>query len=132
MFDVIFDMATITLLGVTIAYAYKLNRKLNMLQSQKGEMASNLQTFSEATETAVIAVEELHVKGEDMAKIIDEKIRKAQLLADEIEFLTIRAEKKIAEIKHTRPGEGGKPSTLNEAQILKALRERDFKAALAG
>lgn len=132
MFDIIFDLATITLLGITIAYAGKLNRKLNALQNQKGELANNLQNFSEATETAVIAVEELHVKGEDVCKVIDDKMRKAQLLADEIEFLTIRAEKKITEFKNLKPGEGGKPNSLTESQILKALRERDYKAALVG
>ncbi len=134
MFDTIFDLATITLLAVTIAYTWKLNRRLATLTNSKGEIASNLRNFSEATETAVVAVEELHVKGEGVCTLIDQKIRKAQEVADEIELLTRRADKKLAEVKNIRPGEvNGQPTQknqLSESEILAALRNRDLRSVM--
>jgi mevalonate kinase len=141
MFDTIFDFATIILLAVTIAYSWKLNQRLALLTNEKSPIAENLESFTNATETAVIAVEELHVRGEEICKMIDEKIKKAQQIGDEIEILTSRVDRKVAEIRPTRAVAptteaaevpktlGGKIST---SHFLKALKDKEFKEALFG
>jgi hypothetical protein len=142
MFDTIFDFATIILLAVTITYSWKLNKRLSQLTNDKSPIAENLASFTTATETAVIAVEELHVRGEEICKLIDEKIRKASQTADELEILTARVDRKVADIRPTRapeapvvqseaPGKSmnGKIST---SQFLKAMKDREFRDALFG
>ena len=131
MFDMIFDFATIALLATTIGYSWKLNKKLEKLSDPKSAIAQNIDTFSAATETAAVAVEELQVKGEEICKAIDEKIRKAQILADEMEFLTLRANRKVAELKNAKNSvsERTASNSTAEMQLLKALKDREFQEA---
>lgn len=139
MLNYIFDATIITLLAVTIAYAVRLNGKLNLIKNQKQDFANNIKAFSDATESAIIAVEELHIKGEAICKLIDEKIRRAQLMGDEIDFITNRGGKQLMALKaldskqnetQPRPALNGQVNSIAEAQLLKALRDREFKEAL--
>ncbi len=137
----ILDGTVIFLLLITINYAIRLSAKLNVIKNQKQEFAANIKAFSEATEAAILAVEELHVKGENVCKIIDEKIKKGELMGDEIEFLINKAAKKLAEMNSshaqvaaTLPNSATRApvqvNSIAEAQLLKALRDREFKEAL--
>lgn len=135
-----FDVTLMALLIVTIGYAIRLNSKLNIIKNQKQDFANNIKAFHDATEAAIVAVEELHIKGEQICRTIDEKIKSANLMADEIEFITNRA-KKLEILKNSvqqqRPQavlEARQPhvNSIAEAQLLKAMRDREFKDALNG
>ncbi len=137
----IIDGVIIVMLMVTIAYAIRLSGKLNLLKNQKQDFANNIRAFQEATESAIIAVEELHIKGENVCKLIDEKLKKASLVNDDIEFITDRARKtlmglKASEIKPAastnRYAANLSINSLADAQLVKALREREYKEALNG
>lgn len=138
------DATIMVLLLITIGYAIRLNGKLNLLRNQKQDFANNIKAFHDATEAAIKAVEDLHIKGENVCKLIDEKIKKASLANDEIEFVTDRARKTLMGLKALE-NSGAKPAastnryaqnlsinSLAEAQLVKALREREFKEALNG
>lgn len=137
----IIDGVIIVMLMVTITYAMRLSSKLNLLRNQKQDFANNIRAFQEATEAAIIAVEELHIKGENVCKLIDEKIKRASLTNDEIEFITDRARKTLMGLKasETKPVANTNRyaanlsiNSLAEAQLMKALREREYKEALNG
>lgn len=139
MVDLFLDVTIMVLLAVTIAYATRLNGKLNIIKNQKQDFANNIKAFHEATEAAIRAVEHLHAEGEKICKEIDEKIKKGQLMGDEIEFIVNRA-KKLEIMKNTASQqlqpvlEARQPhvNSIAEAQLLKAMRDREFKEALNG
>ena len=137
----IIDGVIMVMLLVTISYAIRLNGKLNLLRNQKQDFANNIKAFHEATEAAIVAVENLHIKGENVCKLIDEKIKKASLTNDEIEFVIDRARKTLMGLKtiETKPAATTNRyaanlsiNSLAEAQLMKALRDREFKEALNG
>lgn len=145
MISLVLDVTIMVLLAVTIGYAIRLNGKLNIIKNQKQDFANNIKAFHDATEKAIVAVEELHVRGEDICKLIDEKIRNGQLMGDEIEFIVNRAKKleimrnvatrQQPQVQFQQPVlEVRQPhvNSIAEAQLLKAMRDREYKEALNG
>ena len=129
----ILNGSVVILLVVTIVYAIRLNGKLNLIKNQKQEFATNIKAFNDAAETAIVAVEELHIKGEAVCKLIDEKIKRAGIAGDEMEFMLSCVNKKIASVKLPQVAEHIRERPVNsfaEGQLIKALREREFKEAL--
>ena len=139
MTGIILDSVVMVLLLITIGYAMRLSAKLNIIKNQKLDFAANIKAFHEATEAAIVAVENLHVKGENVCKLIDEKIKAAGLINDEIEFISERARKQLIGLKALDIKQAPAPiahraavNSLAEAQLMKALREREYREALNG
>lgn len=140
MIGIILNVTVITLLTITIVYVARVNAKLSLLKSQKHDFAAAIKTFNDTTEAAIVAVEELHIKGEEVCKMLDERIKRAQLMGDEIEFITSRAKKHLIGLKAlesktstpvvAEPIRHHVGHSLAEAQLLKALRDREYKESL--
>lgn len=85
-FSLILDMLLAVLLVVTIGYAVLLNRRLGLLRADRTELEKIAVTFGEAT---VRAEESLsHLKHN--AESLQERLAKAQSLADDLSFLVDR------------------------------------------
>lgn len=170
--DLVFDLTIMVMLLVTIVYAWRLNAKLNTIRGHKAQLKANIQAFHDATKDAVKAVKDLQVKGQNVCKDIDDKIKKASLAADEIDILIASANKKLSETKahisesrvqeprmhettgfddlleepyssnfsvssmrrklnrNSHQGATKKFNSINEAELAKALREKQFRDAL--
>lgn len=177
--DLVFDITIMSLLVVTIIYAWRLNGKLNTIRNHKAELKANIAEFYKATERATSAVKNLQKEGQTVCKNIDGKISKARLTADEMDFLIGRANRKMMEVEEnkaqapspthasTSSASGldtsydnlldevlnvprfetqqaprkpvaasqnlsSKFNSVNEAQLAKALRDKQYRDALVG
>jgi seryl-tRNA synthetase len=136
MTNLIIDGIIMVLLTFTIIYAVKLNSKLSIIRSQKDLLANNLRAFTEATEAAILAVEELQTKGESVSKQIEVQIKKGQTMADDIEFLLNRTTKRMQELKTDElkakvAAGNAKVTNLSQEDIARLLREKQEKQAYA-
>ena len=164
--DLFFDITIMTLLMVTIVYAVRLNKKLNLIRNHKLELRANIQAFREATEDANKTVVSLQKQGKNLCKEIDQKISNARKTSDEIDFMLTRARKtllslnepKEAKVQPIRQPQAVRPAptqltreqqierrlraanveidaaeshvSLSEQELLKVMRDREFKQAL--
>ena len=129
---IFFDLIVISLLLVTIVYAWKLNNKLNIIRNHRAELRTNVEAFYDATTKATKAVEDLKKQGQTMCKEIENRIAKANTVSDEIDFLIARASRKVTEVKDTYRDQREKIGSLAEAELIKALRDHEYRQALAG
>jgi hypothetical protein len=180
--DLFFNITIMSLLLVTIVYALKLNSKLNIIRNHKVELKANIEAFYTATEKANKAIKDLQKQGKELCVEIDQKVSKARLTSDEIDFLLTRARKTLLSLnedkqtpsvaesnaqklynlaqQRTEPSiqSVSKPVkltreqiieqrlnaankeassnddylSLSEQQLLKAMRDREYKQALMG
>lgn len=181
--ELTFDLTIMLMLMITIVYAWRLNRKLNDIRTHKAELKANVEAFYKATDRAVEAVKDLKWEGTQVCKDIEDKITKARLAADEIDFMVTRANRKanemkeegfarsdfeqpvefaepatkgfadedfvdFQEVKATRPApklaskqsaksikikdNNGKVNSIAEAELVKALREKQMRDAMVG
>ena len=131
--DLFFDLTIMALLLVTIVYAVRLNSKLNTIRNYRAEFTSNVEAFYDATDKATKAIDKLKKEGEQICKEIEAKISKARLTADEVDFLTSRANRKVLEIREEQEKLGDDVvgfKSVAEAELYKAMRDREFKEAL--
>ena len=126
----ILNIVVIVMLAATIIYSARLSRKLNVIRSHKDELAISLASFNSATESAIIAVEELQVKGEKVCRQIEEHIKKGQITADDIEFLIDRASKRMKDMEG-KDAAGARQQKLggySEADLVKLLRQKQSQS----
>ncbi len=72
------------LLLVTVAYCLMLNRRLSALRGNQGEMRKMLADFTAATQAAENSVNHLKLASDHAGAALDQKIRDARALADEL------------------------------------------------
>jgi len=124
------DGLIILMLAVTIIYAVRLNSKLAVIRNQKDELAANLKAFASATDAAITAVDNLQQKGEKICSKIEASINKAQVAADDIEFLIDRASKRTREFEaktaanNTANIKPAKIGGLSESELVHLLRQK--------
>ncbi|MEO5338608.1 MAG: DUF6468 domain-containing protein [Magnetospirillum sp. WYHS-4] len=85
-FALLLDILVAVLLAVTIVYSVILNRRLGVLRQDKAELERVAATFGEATRRAEDSIGRLR----DMADTLQEQIKKAQALRDDLAFLMDR------------------------------------------
>lgn len=134
--SLVLDVIIMVMLTATIFYSARLSKKLTIIRSQKDELAANLVAFNNATDAALLAVEELQVKGEKICRQIEESIKKGQVTADDIEFLIDRAAKRVKEMDAMVQKSSPKPAVNNntiggysEADLVKLLRQKQAQVA---
>lgn len=83
----IMDIIVASLLCVTIAYCWRLNGRIRILQDSKGELAQLIRQFDESTERTSNSIQELQVAGRKITDSIAGKIEKANYIADDLSFM---------------------------------------------
>jgi len=112
------DVLTVLLLIATICYAVLLNRKLNRLRDNKGEMEAVIARFIEATDHARAGLEGLRDHASESGESLQKGLTQSSGRIEELAFLIERAEsasKRLDESISTArashaPTEAAKPS----------------------
>lgn len=106
-FALILDMLIAILLIATIAYAVMLNRRLTDLRKDQSELEKLAQSFNDATIRAEESIHKLTGSAEDMKRDVQETLRKAEALRDDLNFLIERAgssaDKLEERVRNNRP-----------------------------
>lgn len=87
------DVLVAGMLGATIYYCVKLNKRVKLLQDSKSELAQLIQQFDESTQQATVSIQEIQKASKAINNNIQEKLDKANFLADDLAFMIERANK---------------------------------------
>jgi Domain of unknown function (DUF6468) len=91
--SMLLDGSVAILLSITIYYCIKLNKRVQLLQDSKSELATLIQQFDESTKQATVSIHEIHKASKKINENIQLKLDKANYLADDLAFMIERANK---------------------------------------
>ena len=98
--SMIINAIVIALLAVTIFYAFRLERKLEGLRKAQAAFADVVRDLNTAAARAEAGIQGLKTAAESTGQALDEKIRKARGMSDELSLL-IRAEQRASQRNET-------------------------------
>lgn len=105
----VFDAFISLLLVLTIVYCWVLNRRIRVLQDSRSELAQLIRHFDMSTEKASASIVSLQSASKKIGEVIQERVEKANFMADDLAFLIEKAsksadqlEKDLAEYRHHR------------------------------
>ncbi len=130
-YSLVLDVLVAFLLVVTIGYAVVLNRRLGVLRSDKAELEKLALSFGEATLRAEESLGQLRQTAEDL----QQRIEKAQSLADDLVFLVDRggtAADRLEELVREARKETGVPTPVAAEVKAEARPERPATRAARG
>lgn len=134
LYGMILEGVVAVLLVVTVGYCFVLDRRLQALRAGREELQKVVQDLNATIGRAQTTILDLKSNAGDTARILDERIAKAQGLADELSLM-VQSGNSIAERLADRPsartasardsGAGATEETRTgkEAGLLKALRQ---------
>ncbi len=86
-----FNLVLVILLTFTVAYCWRLNRRISILQDSKSELANLLQHFDASTTRASESIVALQSASKKIGETIQARIDKANYAMDDLTFLIERA-----------------------------------------
>lgn len=89
----VLDVTIAVLLMLTIVYCWKLNRRIGSLQKDKKSLAEFIRNFDRSIVRAEANIADLKDLSQKSAHQMDEKNKKAQMLIDDMAFLSERCTK---------------------------------------
>lgn len=95
----LFDVGLAVLLVVTIGYCARLSKRIRLLQDGRGELATMIAQFDQATGRAVTSFAELQSVSKRITEALQLKIDKANFLADDLAFLIEKSNKLMRELE---------------------------------
>jgi len=106
-FALLLDILIAILLIATIAYAVMLNRSLSQLRQDQSELEALANQFNDATLRAEESIHKLTGSADDMKRDVQDTLRKAEALRDDLNFLIERAgvsaDKLEEKVRNNRP-----------------------------
>ncbi len=87
------NIAVAALLIITILYCWSLNKRIQVLQDGRGDLARLLKHFDESTMRASDSIASLQAASRKLGETVQNRIDKANLVADDLMFLVERAAK---------------------------------------
>ncbi|WP_417821500.1 DUF6468 domain-containing protein [Terasakiella sp.] len=106
-FALLLDILIAILLIATIAYAVMLNRRLSQLRQDQSELEALANQFNDATLRAEESIHKLTGSADDMKRDVQDTLRKAEALRDDLNFLIERAgvsaDKLEEKVRNNRP-----------------------------
>lgn len=144
------DMMMAGLLLATIIYCLRLNKRIQVLQDSKSELARIIREFDESTTRATQNISEIHAATDRISENIQLKIDKANFIVNDLDVMIERAGKMtgkaetapartpsrseaaasttprtLADVMPMRSAEGAKAAAANEsAEPRRPLRMR--------
>lgn len=88
----ILDILIAALMLVTIAFCYRLSKRITVLNAGRNEMAAFLVEFNEAISRAERNINELKSMGTQVDETLKGQLKKARFLANDLSFLTEKGE----------------------------------------
>ena len=87
------EVSVAVMLGITIYYCIKLNKRIQILQDSKSELAQLIMKFDESTQQATQSIVEIQKASKKINDNIQEKLNKANFIADDLAFMIERGNK---------------------------------------
>ncbi len=121
-FSLLLDAVVAGLLGITIIYCWKLNKRIRILQDSKSELAQLIEKFDESTQQATRSINEIHTVSKKINESIKARVEKANYIADDLAFMIEKGNKLASRMEHdisdTRKKVSGpaKPESRAEAR----------------
>ncbi|MFO1241941.1 MAG: DUF6468 domain-containing protein [Rickettsiales bacterium] len=124
--SLLLNILVTSLLGVTIFYCLKLNKRIRILQDSKSELAQLIEKFDMSTQQATYSIQEIHKASKKINENIQTKLDKANYLADDLAFMIEKANKMAdrmeGNITSSRGGTRSQPASAPEPRS-RAIRE---------
>lgn len=87
------EVSVAVMLSITIYYCIKLNKRIQILQDSKSELAQLIMKFDESTQQATQSIVEIQRASKKINDNIQEKLNKANFIADDLAFMIERGNK---------------------------------------
>lgn len=116
------------LLGATIFYCVRLNRRIRVLQDSKSELAELIRQFDESTQIATYSISEIHKASKKINENMQARLDKANYLADDLAFMIEKANKLAERMDGQISASRG---TADKASTLVARAQRTVSAEAA-
>lgn len=130
--SLIVNLLMATLLVVTIAYCWRLNKRIRLLQDSRSELAKIVREFDASTQRATQSIAEIHEATARLSDNIQHKIDKANFLATDLELMIERGSKLIGRTAETPTRVAARepavaPTLASSRQDLEKLHQVDIK-----
>ncbi len=99
------DLSVALMLGLTIYYCIKLNKRIQILQDSKSELALLIKQFDESTQQATSSITEIQKASKKINENIQAKLDKANYIADDLAFMIERGNKTADKMEGRIAGE---------------------------
>lgn len=117
----IIDIVVIALLGATIFYALRLEQKLANMRSAQAALADVIRELNTSATRAEAGIQGLKAAAASSGQALDEKIKRARSLADEIELLLQSGERLGQRLETARPQVAPRAAVRSGGEALRAL-----------
>lgn len=117
----IIDVVVIALLGATIFYALRLEKKLANMRSAQSALADVIRELNSSAARAEAGIQGLKAAAASSGQTLDEKIKRARSLADEIELLLQSGERLGQRLETARPQVAPRAAVRPGGEALRAL-----------
>lgn len=117
----IIDVVVIALLGATIFYALRLEQKLANMRSAQSALADVIRELNTSASRAEAGIQGLKTAAASSGQALDEKIKRARSLADEIELLLQSGERLGQRLETARPQVAPRAAVRSGGEALRAL-----------
>jgi len=110
----------IALLGATIFYAFRLERRLEAMRGAQASLVQVIRELNTAAARAEAGIQGLKATAQSSGNVLDEKIKHAKAMTDELSFLLQAGDRlghRIETSRHATP----RPQTRNTGEALHAL-----------
>ena len=144
-FSLLLDVMLIGLLGVTIAYVLRLNRRISVLHQSRAEIEKLVQDFGAIVMRAEAGVNNLKLAAEESGYALEKQIERATYLREEMHFMIQTADQLAERITqmalHSRPEPkdgrkedgrketAGREAVSKESSVSAAIEQAIGKAA---
>lgn len=116
----VIDVIVIALLGATIFYAFRLERRLSNMRNAQAAFADVIRELNAAAARAEAGVQGLKAAATSSGQALDEKVKRARSLADELELLLQSGERLGQRLETARPAMP-RPVARTGGEALRAL-----------
>lgn len=91
--SLLMDGLMAALLMATMVYCLRLNKRIQVLQDSKSELAKIIREFDESTQRATQSISDIHAATTRLSENIQHKIDKANFLANDLEYMIEKGNK---------------------------------------
>ena len=110
----VLDLVVMLLLGVTIFYAVRLSKSLNVIRDSRGEMAKMMKDLTRNIEKAEDAIHRLKNTAKDSGKDLQVIINESRALSEELQFINESSDSLARRLEQAVDKGRGKSHSLAE------------------
>ena len=122
--SLIIDGIVIALLGATIFFAFRLDRRLQGMRNVQNELAGVIRELNIAAARAEAGIQGLKAAAESSGQQLEERIRSARGIGDELALLMNAGERAVRSVEPVRQPSAPAPRPVSRPALdaLRALR----------